>query len=283
MKTNTLYDHIRLGYNSTRKADSFITERLFQLLAPRSNNLYLDIGCGTGNYTIALANKGLRFYGLEPSEEMLSTARQKNDEINWLRGNAEKIPLIDNVFDGAIATLTIHHWVNLKKAFKEIARVVKPGGPVIIFTALPEQMQYFWLNYYFPMMLRNSITQMPGYYEIEAAALEADLSIKKTESYFIQDNLEDHFLYVGKNRPELYFNEYVRKGISSFAALANKDEVEAGLSSLAADLANNEFNTVKEIYESHLGDYIFITLQNKRQLKPLEQCIAFFRKLITER
>ena len=152
-----IYDQIGLGYNATRRADPFITEKLFQLLSPQTGNLYLDVGCGTGNYTIALANKGLHFYGIEPSGGMLDIARSKNDKINWILAKAENIPLNDNLFDGALATLTMHHWSDLKKAFKEVYRVLKKSGNIIFFTATPEQMKGYWLHHYFPKMMNDSI------------------------------------------------------------------------------------------------------------------------------
>jgi ubiquinone/menaquinone biosynthesis C-methylase UbiE len=269
MADSILYDQIGSGYNSTRKADCLITEKLFQFLEPLSSRLYLDIGCGTGNYTIALRNKNVQFYGVEPSKEMLESARKKNDEINWVKGRAEEIPVPDEIFYGAIATLTIHHWANLTAAFREISRVLKPNSRIVIFTALPEQMEGYWLNHYFPMMLKDSIIQMPGYRDIEDAAFKAGFSIIQTENYFIQNDLEDNFLYTGKNRPHLYLDEHIRNGISSFSALANQDEVRDGLSKLADDLATNRFNTVKENYASNKGDYIFLTLQ-LQQKRPID-------------
>ena len=71
----TVYETIGEGYNATRQADPFLTERFFHLLQALNNGLYLDIGCGTGNYTIALAGRGLNFYGVDPSEKMLAEAR----------------------------------------------------------------------------------------------------------------------------------------------------------------------------------------------------------------
>ena len=62
-----IYDAIGTGYNSTRQADPYLTSRLLYFLKPQPGKLYLDIGCGTGNYTIALSNQGLNFTGVEPS------------------------------------------------------------------------------------------------------------------------------------------------------------------------------------------------------------------------
>jgi ubiquinone/menaquinone biosynthesis C-methylase UbiE len=260
---NILYDNIGLGYNSTRQADLYITEKLAQLLSPNPNGLYLDIGCGTGNYTIALANGGINFYGIEPSEKMLEIARSRNNKVSWHLAQAEQIPANDNMFDGAIATLTIHHWTDINKAFREIFRVLNDNSKFVIFTSTPEQMKGYWLNHYFPKMLEASMLQMPSFEIIEKAAIETGFVITNTEKYFIQDDLKDHFLYTGKNRPELYFDEEIRKGISSFSTLSNAEEVQNGLSKLRSDININGFKEIKEKYDNKLGDYLFIVAEKK--------------------
>ena len=240
-----LYDTIGSGYNTTRQADQYITERLFQLLSPQTNGTYLDIGCGTGNYTIALANKGINFCGVEPSKKMLDIARLRNTRINWLLGQSEDIRVNDNFFDGAMATLTVHHWADLKKAFTEIHRVLKENAKIVFFTAAPEQMKGYWLNHYFPKMMDNSIIQMPSFDTIQDAATYAGLKIVGTEKYFIRNDLKDLFLYAGKNKPEFYLDAEIRKGISSFSALANAGEVEEGLSKLRNDIELGRFEGIK--------------------------------------
>jgi len=254
-----LYDDIGKGYNSTREADPYLAERLYTLLSVEKGSTCIDIGCGTGNYTIALAGKGLNFYGVEPSEEMLHTARSKSSDIIWLNGNAENIPVGNELFDGAIATLTIHHWADLHKAFKEINRVLKPGARLIIFTATPGQMRGYWLNHYFPLMLEKSIIQMPDAAVVSRALTEAGFETGYTEKYFIAPDLQDLFLYSGKHDPERYFYPEIRKGISSFAAFANSEEVETGLARLRKDIDNGTFEQVKATYENDKGDYLFIT------------------------
>jgi ubiquinone/menaquinone biosynthesis C-methylase UbiE len=260
------YDIIGKGYNNTRQADPFLVSRLLHLLNPKTDKLYLDIGCGTGNYTIALADKGLRFYGVEPSKQMLHEAQSRKKNINWLLGTAEQIPTNNNTFDGAIATLTIHHWANIKKAFKEINRVLRDNGKIILFTSTPEQMKGYWLNHYFPKMCASSIIQMPSLDIIKKAATSAGLEITTTEKYFIKDDLQDHFLYVGKNNPELYFKEEVRKGISSFSLLANLNEVTHGLIKLRSDISSGAFNKIKNKYTKDLGDYLFIKAEKRQHL-----------------
>jgi ubiquinone/menaquinone biosynthesis C-methylase UbiE len=253
-----LYDLIGIDYNLTRTADPFLAERLFSLAAPRKDSNTLDVGCGTGNYTVALAARGYSFCGVEPSETMIEQARQKSDSVVWTQTIAEELPFENEFFGAALATLAIHHWKNLEKAFAEIQRVLKNGCNFVIFTAFPEQMENYWLNHYFPKMLKDSITVMPARRVIESALNSAGFTITGEEKYYVRPDLQDLFLYSGKQRPELYLNAQVRNGISSFSALSNGQEVETGLQKLSDDLENGNFAEIARKYESDSGDYCFI-------------------------
>ncbi|SUX43949.1 class I SAM-dependent methyltransferase [Chryseobacterium indoltheticum] len=257
------YNEIGAGYSLTRQADPYLTERILYHLEPQNSKLYLDIGCGTGNYTCALANKGLNFIGVEPSERMLIEAKRRNQQIEWLIGTAEHIPTENKIFDGIIATLTIHHWTDLKKAFVELNRVLADNGKIVIFTSTPKQMKGYWLNHYFPQMLHSSIIQMPSLSDVQEAIKQTSLEITDIEIYCIEDNLQECFLYSGKNNPDRYFNELLRRGISSFSSLANIEEVKQGLSKLKSDIDNQSFESIKDRYANELGDYSFIIIQKK--------------------
>ncbi len=252
------YDRIGIGYNETRKADPYLTERLYSLLEPSSTGTYLDIGCGTGNYTHALWEKGLNLIGIEPSGEMLSKGRLKNPNITWMQGYAEQLPMGSRSIDGILASLTIHHWKDLASAFNEIQRVLIPEGGFVIFTSTPDQMKGYWLNHYFPKMLHDSISQMPSYETVAQHIEESGLSIHSIEKYFIQNTLEDLFLYCGKHRPQLYLDPHVRRGISSFSDLAHQTEINIGLNKLEEDIKTNSISEVIKSYHNEKGDYLFI-------------------------
>jgi ubiquinone/menaquinone biosynthesis C-methylase UbiE len=254
----TLYDSIGIDYNRTRTADPFLAERLFSLASPRKDSSSLDVGCGTGNYTVALASRGYSFCGVEPSETMIEQARRKSDSVVWTQATAEELPFEKESFGASLATLTIHHWKNLEKGFAEIRRVLKNNCNFVIFTAYPEQMENYWLNHYFPKMLKDSITAMPARRVIETALNSAGFVVSGEEKYYIRPDLQDLFLYSGKQRPALYLDAQVRKGISSFSALSNKEEVEIGLQKLSDDLENGNFAEIARKYESDSGDYCFI-------------------------
>ncbi len=248
-------------YDFTRSADPYLANKIFELLEPHSNGMHLDIGCGTGNYTMALAAKGLNFTGVDPSEKMLDLAHAKAPHIQWRVGSAENIPADNDTFDNIIATLTLHHWNDLNAGFNELHRVLKNHGKIVIYTSCPSQMQHYWLNNYFPNMMAHSIERMPSLDQVRAALSQAQLTVTHTEPYHVTRELQDLVLYAGKERPELYFNEQYRKGISSFNSLANQAEIEAGLCALKHDLETQQFEAIRQKYDATLGDYTFLVAQ----------------------
>ena len=252
------YDIIGKGYNDTRKADPAIVDRMWDHLGLEAGNQCLDIGCGTGNYTLAFQRRGLHMIGVEPSLHMLNIAQSRSVEVDWRHGQSEAIPLGDASVEGAVAMLTLHHWTDLAKGFQEVHRVLKPGGKWVILTASAAQMRGYWLNHYFPAMLQKSIDQMPDLNLITKLLKTSGFSDLQLAPYLIPPNQIDLFLYAGKERPRLYLDARVRKGISSFADLALQAEVEQGLKQLEADIDSGEIDNVMAQYAHEEGDYLFV-------------------------
>ena len=258
------YNSIGVGYDNTRKPDPYLANRMFELIQSENPNAkFLDVGCGTGNYTSVLSDMGLSITGIEPSSEMLEKAKTKNPNISWLQGTAENIPITDKSIDGVLVSLTMHHWHDLNKGFSEISRVLKKNGKAVLFTTYPEQTEMYWLNHYFPQMIVDSIAILPTKSAIENATNLAGMAITNYETYSVKPDLQDQFLYCGKHNPELYFEQRIRNGISSFSLLAYENEVETGLRKLRTDIDSGEFNKVAKRYENDLGDYMFVVVEPK--------------------
>lgn len=255
-----IYNSIGTGYNLTRRADPYIFSRLRELLDPGYKLAYLDVGCGTGNYTSMFSRHGYGFTGVEPSEIMLAEARKQRGGVSWLKGSAENIPVADNAFHGAIATFTTHHWSNMQQSFLELRRVLVAGSRVVILTFTPAQEQGYWLNEYFPQMMLNSIMRKNTYEVVMQAAADVGFIIRQAENYFVHQGLEDLFCYAGKHDPEIYFDPAVRAGISSFALWPQ--ETANGLQKLRSDIDSGQFMQVKKQYENNEGDYVFVVLES---------------------
>lgn len=252
-----LYNTIGATYGTTRHADQGISGMLAQLVGIHPDGIFLDLACGTGNYTSALAGFGGQWHGVDISERMLDQASAANPDIQWKLAGADALPYQDGLFNGAICTLAIHHFQTLRDPFSEVFRVLD-AGPFVIFTAFPEQMRNYWLCHYFPEMMEHSIQQMPAKTAVMEALQDEGFTIDDILPYHVPGDLGDLFLYAGKNRPQLYLDPSIRSNISSFAALCPAEELQSGLQTLQHDLATGEFKTVAERYSGDTGDYAYV-------------------------
>src|SRR5262245_34389856 len=119
-----LYDRIGEGYDATRRADPHIAGRLAAHLGVSPEGRYLDVACGTGNYTAALASLGGCWHGVDASRAMIAAAERKAPSIAWRLADVEALPFDRGAFDGATCTLAVHHFASIPTAFGEIRRVL---------------------------------------------------------------------------------------------------------------------------------------------------------------
>lgn len=252
-----LYNVIGSSYGTTRRADPFIARTLATLLSVEPGKNYLDLACGTGNYTKALASIGGHWHGSDISEVMIRQAQSGNREVQWQVSSASALPYPDAFFDGAMCTLAVHHFQDLLQPFREVRRTLRQGN-FVLFTAFPEQMRRYWLCHYFPGMMELAIAQMPGQDLVRSQLESAGFSIERAVPFNVTNALQDLFLYSGKERPELYFNPAIRANMSSFASLCSHVELNAGMQKLHNDLASGSFSEIAASYQSQLGDYAYI-------------------------
>lgn len=253
-----LYDTIGRSYDTTRKADPDLTRCLTRHLNFTPGARYLDIGCGTGNYTVALQNLGALMHGLELTSTMLAKARPKSDRVRWLQGDAELLPFRDSCFDGAMGTFTLHHMKRPERAIAEVFRVLSRGR-LVIFTTDISQTRGYWLCEYFPAGIAAMHKQMPLAATIVQHLERAGFAGITTEPWEIPEAIEDWFLYAGKHRPEIYLDPAVRAGISTFAqGLITPEEAATGCARLEADIKSGRFEEVAATYRHDRGDCMFI-------------------------
>jgi ubiquinone/menaquinone biosynthesis C-methylase UbiE len=107
----------------------------------RPGQAVLDVGCGTGGVTIPAkirVGESGRAAGIDPSPEMISTARRKAKragiEIDFRVGVIESLPYPDETFDVVTSSLMMHHLPHhvQVKGLAEVRRVLKPGGRMLI-------------------------------------------------------------------------------------------------------------------------------------------------------
>ena len=228
-----------------------------ELLSPVKNASYLDVGCGSGNYTEAIFKQGFKISGIDISEEMLRKAKIKNSDVNWICGDARKMPFASKSFDGAICVLATHHIKDIKAAFYEVFRVLKKGN-FVIFTTFPEQMKAYWLHHYFPTMMQRAEKIMTSSEIISQTLSSVGFTNIRIDKFFVTNEVEDWFLQAGKYRPEIYLDAQVRAGISTFALENNRDDIEVGCQKLQKDINSGEINKIIASYQCDVGDYAFL-------------------------
>lgn len=101
----------------------------------------IDIGCGGGHLSFALASRVARIVALDPSAGMLAavskTAAERGlSQIETRQGNAESLPFADDAFALVCTRYSAHHWTRLGLAVREIGRVLAPGGHALVIDTL---------------------------------------------------------------------------------------------------------------------------------------------------
>jgi ubiquinone/menaquinone biosynthesis C-methylase UbiE len=102
----------------------------------------LDLGCGTGRFSEALAARfNAEVIGLDPSLKMLELAREKQRDgrVEYQHGHAETIPLPSASVDLVFMSMSLHHFSDPIAAARECRRILQRSGRVVIRTATREQ------------------------------------------------------------------------------------------------------------------------------------------------
>lgn len=113
----------------------------------------IDLGSGTGRFTPALAEAfGGPIHGVEPADGMRRTAEASaaHPHVAYLKGQAEAMPLPDATADFVLMFLSYHHVADKPAAAREIRRVLKPGGRLILRSMFQERIPDHWWRRYFP-------------------------------------------------------------------------------------------------------------------------------------
>ena len=117
----------------SRSAFHASSERLQEVLdltQPRPGDLALDVATGTGNTAFALAPYVRRVIGLDLTREMLNEARRIAAErnvrnVDWVIGDAARLPFADDTFDIYVVRAAPHHFADIDSCLREAHRVLK--------------------------------------------------------------------------------------------------------------------------------------------------------------
>ncbi len=151
-------------YDKTREPVGTVISvgALAQSPAPLSEMVLLDAGCGTGNFSQAMLEYVGRIEAVDMNPGMLNVAARKlskpqeEGRIAFHSAGIDDMPFDDATFDGVMINQVLHHLPDEpsqgfpahQQVFQELARVLKPGGVLVVNTCSQEQLRHAYWHYY---------------------------------------------------------------------------------------------------------------------------------------
>lgn len=119
------------------KADVKVEARFQAAIGPAGQGRVLDVACGPGVVSVALSEAAEAVICLDATDEMLAKAQARAEKagcgnLSFQVGDAENLPFQNAAFDAVVTRLSLHHFTDPGKAVREMHRVLKPGGRVVV-------------------------------------------------------------------------------------------------------------------------------------------------------
>ncbi|MDR2039945.1 MAG: bifunctional demethylmenaquinone methyltransferase/2-methoxy-6-polyprenyl-1,4-benzoquinol methylase UbiE [Bacteroidales bacterium] len=138
-----LFDDIAPNYDKLNHLLSFNIDKTWRKKAIKQLDKHtkkvLDVACGTGDLAIAAVKRGIsEVYGIDISEKMLEIGKEKiiksgwQEKIHLQKGDSENISFDDNIFDAVTVAFGVRNFEHLETGLKEMNRVLKKEGKVVI-------------------------------------------------------------------------------------------------------------------------------------------------------
>ena len=122
------HDYDRMNHLMTLRLDKLWRKRAVRGL----HGHVLDVACGTGDMVVELLKREADVTGADLSQEMLAIAKQKAPSATYMVADAEHLPFEDASFDAVTCAFGVRNFVHLEQGLKEMLRVLKPGGRMVI-------------------------------------------------------------------------------------------------------------------------------------------------------
>jgi len=129
------YPSYWLGRKYEDEAEKTALKKLLLLIPKERRGSMIDIGAGFGRHTQIYAHLFKKCLLLDPSENLLNEAKTRLKNLSNLEykiGKADELPFTEELFNVAITIRVVHHLLEPKGAFLEVARVLKPHGYLVL-------------------------------------------------------------------------------------------------------------------------------------------------------
>ncbi|MGP3969493.1 class I SAM-dependent methyltransferase [Streptomyces sp. 6N223] len=125
-------------YDGPNAAFDYDEPLIAEILDGLPTGTALDAACGTGRLSALLAGRGHRVIGVDSSPDMLARARERVPDGAFHHGDLHRLPVADDAVDLVTCSLALTHVADLRPVMAEFARVLRPGGHLVISDMHPE-------------------------------------------------------------------------------------------------------------------------------------------------
>lgn len=178
-------------------SDPHRIDRLVQVVSPKYSDRVLEVACGPGHVIIGFAAAGVQeAIGVDITDASLKIAealkeQRKLENLNFLQGDADRLPLEDSHFSIVICRLSIHHFANPLSAISEMRRVCQKGGIVAIedmyASEIPSRAQYW--NHFERLADLSNVRALP-LSELCSLLGQCSFEIEKVVTYDVVQDVE---------------------------------------------------------------------------------------------
>ncbi len=181
--------------------DEVETNCAFKLFPIKEGMQVLDVGCGTGNFSIKLAKMGCKVVGIDMSEEMLKIAQEKvrgrNLNIEFYKMDVLDLKFQDEYFDGIFSMAVFEFIQNPDRAMDEMFRVLRKNGHLLIGTINRDSR---WGQMYLTEEFqKNSVFKYANFKTVEEMKnLKKDYLVKVLQCLYIPPDAKDEDISLEK-------------------------------------------------------------------------------------
>ena len=246
------YNAWALRYDHTRGTSRSVLRPLLAALGPPAARSLLDIGGGTGNYTVALGDAGFSVVHCDPSPGMVRRAASKDEVPAAVVADGQVLPFRDAAFDVAVAIKVLNHVLD-RDAFMRDAKRVTREGPVILLHATKEGIEGNWIAHYVPSLLELERFQP----EASTVAQLEGAGFRSVEvSHIRYEDMDDGSAQALKHFPEALLDEERIMNTSLLSRLSQGTR-RGAFEAIRRDHASGRLHDVIAEYEPlshHSGD-----------------------------